>query len=212
MLGSESAFSLAELPELMDAHQRVGLWVIDPLPAAWDPDYAFGYNEEYAAGHRVKVLADAHDAAVVVTGHAGKRWDQNPVTAGTGTVGLPGAADNRWLIQRRPQGRALLHLGGGRGMPSGGTLTLSFDGTRFQLLGSSGVDGAKESMPVTELSQQRLDILDALRSAGEPLTPKQVAESLGLNDSRGREAVKALMWKMKGRGQVASDAGRYSVA
>jgi hypothetical protein len=140
LLGSDTVFSLEELPEFMTRYVA-GLWVIDPLPAAWDPEESFGYQVEYTVGHGIKLLADKHRAAVIVTGHAGKRWDVNAVTAGTGTVGLPGAADNRWLISKKAGSRANLHVQGGRRLPGGPAIPLAFDGFRFHTSGARRARG-----------------------------------------------------------------------
>ena len=55
------------------------------------------------------------------------------------------------------------------------------------------------------LSQERIDVLAALATAANPLSPSQVATLLG----RDRDAVKQLMNRMFQDGQVDRDGGRY---
>lgn len=195
LLGSDEPFSLDALPQLMEQHRDVKVWVIDPLPAAWHPTDSFGYAQEYAVGHNLKRMADTYGVAVIVTSHAGKRRDANAVTAGTGTVGLPGAADNRWLIERK-RGGAVFRMAGGRKLAGRSAQALSFDGIRFH------PSAATPQTVTPSMSRERAELRNALSAAGGPLSPKEVSAAVGKNDERGRDAVKALLSKMHRDGQV----------
>ncbi len=188
LLGSETdwppALSLcAEWPRLgeggveqiddwLAAHPAARLVVIDTFQRVRDAGgrYTSAYAEDYEALRPLSPLAEAHRVAIVVVHHTRKLESDDPLDLVNGTVGLTGVVDTA-LILRRSRGTADASLLV-TGRDTEAELALCHDGAtgRWQLAG----DGRS-----AQLSASRAAILAALREAGEPLTPAQLAQRLG---------------------------------
>ena len=124
----------------------------------------------------------------------------DPLDEISGSTGLSGGADGV-LVLKRDRGRAdaYLHVTG-REIEEEAELALKWDAN----LATWTLAGDAEEYRV---SQERQDIVRVLVEAGEPMTPKEVAELLDKPPNN----VKYLMWRMSKDGQLSTAGkGRYS--
>jgi hypothetical protein len=155
------------------------------------------YAADYASAGELKAVADRHGVAVVLIHHTRKASADDPLDTVSGTNGLSGAAD-AVAVLRREIGRqdASLYLRG-RDVPEADH-ALSFDP---QLCSWTLLGDASDY----RLSEERRAIVEVLRTAGEPLAPKVIAEALNKNGG----AVRYLLSKMASAGEVDGIGGAY---
>ncbi len=184
-----------------DHHQEARLIVIDTLakvrtPRGRDRDL---YESDYERMIGLKALADEYGVAILVSHHLRKATADDPVDEVSGSTGLTGAVDTVLILKRdRAQADAVL-FATGRDIDETET-ALHFDK-------ATGLWTALGNAEDYRRSQERNEIIKLL-AANDPMTPKDVAEALGKNNS----TVRALLRKMVMAGEIqhASD-GRYTV-
>lgn len=180
-------------------HPDARLVIIDTLARLRSDKPANGslYQADYAKMVAFKTVADAHRVALVVVHHTRKADAEDPLDLVSGTTGIAGAADTI-LVLRRETSRAdaTLYVRG-RDVPEADH-ALAFDPVtcRWNLLG----DAAEY-----RLSEERVAVLRVLGHAGEPLTPKQVAEALGKKEG----AIRLMLRRMDQAGEVVGKSGLY---
>ena len=190
------------LDQWLGDHPAVRLVVIDTFARVRRKQRpnASVYGEDYAATHEVKALADKHRVAILLVHHLRKGGAADPVEEVSGSTGLTGAADGV-LVLRRERGQAdAILCATGRDIDEK-EIALSWDraSVRWRLLGDA--DDYR-------LSPEREQIRRALIEAGQPLSPKEVAEALSKDDN----SVRQLIWKMEKEGQIKSTgSGQYIV-
>jgi hypothetical protein len=155
------------------------------------------YAADYAAAGALKQLADRHGVAVVLVHHTRKAGADDPLDTVSGTAGLAGAADTT-LGLRREIGRAdaALYIRGRDVAEADHALRFDPETCAWTMLG-----GAAEFRQ----SEERRGIVDLLRTAPDPLSPKRIAEALGKKDG----AVRYLLHKMLEAGTVENVGGAY---
>lgn len=189
----------AHLAGWLSGHPDARLVIVDTFQKLRGPisGNQYLYAGDYAAAGELKRVADRFGVALVCVHHTRKASADDPLDMVSGTAGLAGAADTTCVL-RREIGRsdATLYVRG-RDVPEADH-ALSFDVDRclWTLLGDA-----------TEyrLSEARHEILNALRDAGNPLSPKVIAEALGKKPG----AVRYLLHKMAKDGAIDGIGGAY---
>jgi hypothetical protein len=187
----------------LEAHPDARLVVVDILKRVrprTSPNRSV-YDADYEALEAMQRLAAQHEVSILVVHHLRKLGAADPLDEISGSTGLSGGADGV-LVLKRDRGRAdaYLHVTG-REIEEEAELALRWDA---ELASWTLVGDAEEY----RISKERQDIVRVLEEAGEPMTPKEVAELLG----KSVNAVKYLMWKMSKDGQLATAGkGRYSL-
>ena len=189
----------ASVDELLDDGD-VQLVVIDTLARFRPQRRARGnlYDEDYAAGVGLVDLAQKHGVCIVVVHHLRKQIADDPIDEVSGTAGLTGVVDGV-LILKRGRGKAdgFLDVTGRDVEEAEWALRWDAQSARWSIVG-----GAEEY----RRSEARKQVLDTLKLAGKPLTPREVAELTGGK----RNAVKGLMRKMAQDGEItACGEGKY---
>jgi DNA-binding transcriptional ArsR family regulator len=157
------------------------------------------YEADYEALEAMQKLAGEHGIALLVVHHLRKLGATDPLDELSGSTGLSGAADGI-LILKRERGRAAAYLHiTGREIEEEAELALKWDAN----LASWTLAGDAEEY---RRSEEREAILRALRESAEPITPKEVAETLDKNPS----TIRTLLRKMADNGLVKGQDGRYN--
>ncbi|NKL23473.1 AAA family ATPase [Rhizobium leguminosarum bv. viciae] len=153
------------------------------------------YSADYEALSPLQRYASAHRLAIVVVTHVRKAEAEDPLEMISGTNGLTGAADSILILNRTADGPKL--YGRGRDVEEV-EKALKFDGGRWSVLGD--VDDVKRS-------GERTQIIEALRTATNPMKPSEIAESTGMKAPN----VSYLLRKMVAAGEAVKDGyGTYS--
>jgi len=146
------------------------------------------YEADYRQAGALKRFADETGVAVVVVHHVRKMEAEDPLDAVSGTTGLTGAVDTILIMKREASGVVL--YGRGRDIEEiEVAIEFQKDSCRWSVLG----DAAEVRM-----SGERLQIIDALRTEGVPLTPAEIAAVTGM----ARVAVRRLVTKMAKAGEL----------
>jgi RecA-family ATPase len=187
-----------------DDHPNARLVMVDVLakvrPLA-DPKQS-SYDGDYRALHDLKRLVDERGLAAVVLHHTRKANADDWLDTVSGTQGLAGASDAVIVLRHQHRGSATAEL-----LVTGRDVEDAKHALEFRAdIGSwCLLDGPAEDY---ELGDTRRDIVRLLRD-NEALTPKQVAERLGVDD-KGYERVKKTMRRMADDDQIDTDgAGHY---
>lgn len=159
------------------------------------------YGADYDAVGALKLLADRYGVAILAVHHRKKGEGMDDLESISGSYGLTGAADGIWSLKReRGRADATLFVTG-RDVDEQ-ELALKWDA----LIGCWSVMGEASEY---RLSQERAEILDALRVAARPLAPKEMHD-MGIGTSYA--AVKQTLWQMSKDGQLRNDGGKYAPA
>ncbi len=168
---------------------------IRPLGARNEQAYA----GDYRAIEGLKRLAGQYGIGIAVNHHDRKMAADDVFDTVSGTLGLTGAADTIIVIKRQA-GMMKIHVQG-RDIESG-EFAAEFDSKtcRWRIIGQ-----AEEVFR----SEQRQAILAALKEvAPESMT---ISDIMVATDRHDRNAIKVLLHKMRGDGEVVSVKGRYSL-
>jgi RecA-family ATPase len=188
------------LAEWLESHPDARLVVIDvferirgPIPPSTS-----AYTADYMAVRRVKELADRFGVAIVLIHHMRKMSSGDFLNEVSGTLGLSGAADTIAVLKRsRGEHDGTFNITGRDVEENEFAMKFAADLGAWQLLGLAG-DYA--------LTDTRRQLLACLRSREAGATPKQLAESTGLD----HELVKKTLKRMTDDDQVSSNGhGRY---
>jgi hypothetical protein len=154
------------------------------------------YKEDYEAVEPLVELAADHNVAILIVHHLRKLGAEDPLDQVSGSMGLTGGADGA-LVLNRERGRADAYLYvTGRDIEEEKELALSWDSTTA----TWKIAGDAEEY---RTSKERQEIVECLRSLGEPAGPKDVSEALG----KPYNNVKQLTWKMNQDGDLRSVGG-----
>ena len=159
------------------------------------------YGADYEAVSGLKTLADRYGVAILIVHHRKKGEGMDDLESISGSYGLTGAADGIWSLKReRGRADATLFVTG-RDVDEQ-ELALKWDALIgcWSLLGEAGE---------YRMSQERAEIIEAIRVAGRPLAPKELHD-MGIGTTY--PAVKQTVWQMSKDGQLRNDGGKYSVA
>ena len=155
------------------------------------------YSDDYTDVGELKVLADRNGIGILANHHVRKLGAYDILDEVSGTIGITAAADTI-LILRRERGKhdACLHVTG-RDVDER-EIGLKWDAATCQwsILGE-----AKE----LRMSEARQNVLNTIRQADKPLSPKELARLLGQKENN----VKQLLFKMAHDGDVKSIQGKY---
>jgi hypothetical protein len=190
----------AYVTQWLTAHRDARLVIIDTfqkIRGASNGNQQNLYAGDYEAAGKLKRIADEFSVAIVLIHHTRKMAADDPLDTVSGTTGLAGAADTTCVL-RREIGRsdATLYIRG-RDVPEADH-ALNFDGTTcsWTLLGDASE---------FRVSEERRDILNLLRDAPTPMSPKHIAEALSKKDG----AVRKLLHAMVKAGEVDGVGGAY---
>ena len=192
---------LDDLRLWLDHHQEARLIVIDTLakvrtPRGRDRDL---YESDYERMIGLKALADEYGVAILVSHHLRKATADDPVDEVSGSTGLTGAVDTVLILKRDRAQADAVFFATGRDIDETET-ALQFDK-------ATGLWTALGNAEDYRRSQERNDIIKLL-AANDPMTPKDVAETLGKNSSTVRVLLRKMV--MAGEIQHASE-GAYTV-
>jgi hypothetical protein len=157
------------------------------------------YGEDYAATAPISRLAQEHNVAILIVHHANKLNPTDFRDTASGAMSLIGGADNFWSLSRMPmQEEATLRITG-RDIRQECDLAMQFRDGYWTVLGDAAT---------TVINPAHQAIIDALRMADYPMTPKQLATVLPQTDY---ETLKVHLGRLVQRGLLVRDNGHYRV-
>ena len=182
----------------LEAHSSAKLLVIDILEKVRPRRTKNGsvYQDDYLALAPLQRLAQEREIAIVIVHHVNKGKAEDFRDGISGSMSLAGAADTLWVLQRLAgEADAALRITG-RDVETL-DLALQFRDGFWTALGD-----AEEY----RWSQESKAVVEALRNAGRPMTPQQLAKELGVFEATMRQRLK----RMAERGEVINlGDGRY---
>jgi hypothetical protein len=188
------------LGKWLDDHPDARLVIIDTFqklrgPIAGNQNI---YAADYHAAGELKQVADRHGVAVVLVHHTRKADADDPLDTVSGSAGLAGSSDGVCVLRREiGKADAVLYIRG-RDVPEADhALTFDPETCSWTLLG----DAAEFRM-----SEERREIVDLLRDAPEPMSPKAISEALDKKPG----AVRKLLHGMAKDGEVVGVGGAYT--
>ncbi|MDP9334305.1 MAG: helicase RepA family protein [Actinomycetota bacterium] len=166
------------------------LVVLDTLGKVMPPALVgeSAYQRDYRIGSALKRVADDYPGtSLVVNHHDRKAGSDDFVDAVSGTHGLAGAADTVMVLSRnRHETDAVLRVTG-RDVPEGEYALRVVDGAFWQIDGDSLEAASRRAVllrSASGLSDRSLDVIAFVNERPEGVTPKAVADALGLDDAR----------------------------
>jgi len=180
------------LKSWLDRYQDTSLVIIDTLAKIRPPKNFKDtlYADDYTASEAIKKLADAHSIAIIVIHHLRKLTADDPLDQVSGTTGLTGAADAVAVLNRsRGKADAILSVAGRDMEDTELALTFDKDITTWRVLGNA--DEYRHT-------QERQEVLDALKQADEPMKPQEIADVIGKKGG----AVRRLLFTLSNEGVV----------
>jgi hypothetical protein len=144
------------------------------------------YAADYAAVVPLQKYASEHRLAIVLVTHTRKMEADDPLEQISGTNGVTGAADAVLVLTRGKGGTTL--YGRGRDIEEIET-AMQFDGGKWSILGDA--DEVRKS-------SERRKIIAALKEAHDELTPKAIADLVGMKAAN----VRVLLRKMVADGDI----------
>jgi hypothetical protein len=181
--------AVAEIESWAHSVEKPTLVVVDVLARVREfTGREASYEADYRALVALQDLATGLGIAIVVVHHTRKAGADDPFDEVSGTRGLTGAADTTLVIRRDvtggPSFKATLY-GRGRDIPEIETaIEFSDDDYRWKILG--------DAWQVADTAE-RQEILDLLRSAGEPLKLAEIAKALGKSKSNASHLLRKLV-------------------
>jgi RecA-family ATPase len=184
----------------LKAHPDARLVVIDTLAKVKPRRKKNGdvYAEDSAAGAQLQKLAFEHRAALLVVTHTRKAPTEDFLEEVSGTLGLTGAADSVLVLKRdRQAAEGTLSLTG-RDIEER-ELALAFTSRDLWTLVGAAAD--------VRMSQERREILEALRASDTAMTPVRLAQELDKNRATTRRLLQ--MMKLEGHVHAGPKSGTY---
>jgi DNA-binding transcriptional ArsR family regulator len=156
------------------------------------------YQADYDAAVPLKALADEFGIAIMLVHHLRKATADDPLDEISGSTGLTGAADTLMVLKRdKGTADATIYVRGRDIEESETALQHDKDTGRWVVLG----DAAQFRQ-----SKERSDILMAMKAAGDPISPRELADALNKN----RSTVRNLLDKLLKAGLVRKErTGKY---
>lgn len=176
----------------LDGRPGCRLAIIDTLARIRPPKKRNedSYQADADFGAQLQKLAFERSLALVIVHHLRKAESEDVFERVSGTTGLTGSADAILVLERqRGTSDAVLHVTG-RDIEEA-EYALRFDSD----VGSWNCVGSAQEV---RLTRERQDVIELLRRAPLPMTPKEVAEALG----KPAGPMRALLWKMSKDGHV----------
>src|SRR5215210_7942081 len=149
------------------------------------------YDLDYEALEPLLPLAAEFGVAILVVHHQRKMEAGDPLDTISGSTGLTGGVDGALVLKRDRGKQDATLLVDGRDIEEPSELALRWEAD----IASWTLMGDAEQF---RISNERRAILDALRSAGVPLAPKEIAERIDKPDGN----VRKLLHGMRDDGQV----------
>lgn len=183
---------LKYINEWLDDHPRARLVIVDVL-AQFRPIRSGKeqlYDGDYRAIKDLQEIASKRNVAIVIVHHTRKSQSESgdPFETVSGSLGLSGAADTTLVLDRNSQGCTL--YGRGRDIEEIES-AVTFDKTTAKWIVQGNVSEVRRS-------SQRDHILQALKDAGEPVSPAVIADVIQAK----RDAVRQLLITMVKAGDV----------
>lgn len=195
---------LSELKKWLTIHREARLVIVDTLKKIRPPRVkgASIYDEDYEYAGDLKALADMFDVAILALHHVRKATAEDVFDMVSGSVGLTAAADATLVLERsRGRKEAALHVTGRdiEEKAQDSAMGLLWD----EETGIWSLVGTREEM---QQSDERKRIIELLKSAGKPLSPRDIADELEKNPNTTR----VLLRKMVQQGQIQADGFLYT--
>jgi AAA domain len=195
---------LDALEQWIQAHAMARLIIIDTLKRFKPKALASGngYDTDYESLAGLQDLANQHPGvSIVPIHHTNKMQDVEDIAdLISGTTGLPGAVDG-FAILRRQRGSADATLA---------VIHRDLEDDQDHALKQDTFTGGWTYMGTAaqyRLSREQQEILRVMQEAGEPQTPRLIADALGRNDKKSMDALYVMLAKMVKTGALTS-AGR----
>jgi hypothetical protein len=189
-----------DLGHWIDDNPGAKLIVIDILEKVRPPRTKGGsiYQDDYAAVAPLQKLAQDRGIALVIVHHTNKAKAEDFRNTPSGSESLLGGVDTLWSLQRIAGETAAMLRITGREVLEHAEIPLQFkDGFWSTMFGEGGV----------VLNPAHQAIITALRSADAPMTPTELATTLGAN----LNTMKVHLLRLVERGLVAkAGEGRYT--
>ncbi|SFT21980.1 AAA family ATPase [Methylobacterium sp. yr668] len=182
---------LEDIRDWIESRPDPRLVIVDVLnkvrPAMKGNEGIYDYDVRSLAG--LQALAAEFGIAIVVVHHTRKAEAEDPFDCLSGSTGLTGTADTTLVLARNSQGTTL--YGRGRDIEEV-ERALTFDKTTGQwtMLGAAAD---------VRRSDERKIILDVLRDASEPMSPKEIMIAATLDN---RNALDLMLYKMSKAGEI----------
>jgi hypothetical protein len=177
----------------------VGIDLLENFRAVRNPK-ASPYSEDYAALKALRELSNTHGTVFLAATHTRKTAAIDPLEEISGTLGLSGGTDGAWVLKKargEPRGELAVI---GRDIVHDGAYTIEFSKALCQWV----MVGETAKIAPTE---ERNQILDLLRKAQAPMSPKEITLACG----RSRTSVMNMLGKLVDKGLVwRAGVGRYT--
>jgi hypothetical protein len=194
---------LKQLEQWINDKQNPRLIIVDTLQRVRSKMSANSgvYADDYAVLEGMKSLSDRYSIGILVVHHLRKATADDPLDMVSGTTGLTGASDSTLIIQKqRSKADATMHRIG-RDIEDESEVALKFDTLRagWVLLGKADNHS---------LTQERQDIIEALKQSTEPMSPKEIADTLGTSSVN----IRSLMARLAESGHIEkAQYGKYRI-
>ena len=182
-----SAGGLDYLKQWIAAAEHPRLIIIDTFAMVRTPSTNRNqsmYDADYEAVKELRAVANQYNVAIVLVHHLRKQVADDAFDTVSGTLGLTGAPDTVLVIQRDASGNTVLHGRGRDLVEIEKALTFNKDTCVWSITGDARV---------ARLTAERAAIIDAITEAGEPLTPKGIAEVAGMKSANVRKLLAKLV-------------------
>lgn len=161
------------------------------------------YAQDYQAISPLADLAHSHNVGLVIVTHTRKSESTDVLMEVTGSAGITGAADGTMVLKRaRNSTKGTLSVINRDAEDQ--KLSLELD----HLLGGWRYKGDAEDV---EISTARREVLDVLATTSKAMTPKAIAEALGLDSSNSTAQLLYKMLKQRPAPVERTDYGSYKV-
>ena len=195
--GAKNRSGIAQLEKYLDEQPNVKLVVIDTL-AQFLPSFDFNsYSETYPVMSSLKILCDKRVVGILAIHHTRKSGGDDFIDAVTGSNAFTGVADTTMVLTR------------GRGDADGSIMATGRDFEDIDIALSLERDLGWQYLgdgPEYRMSREQRGIVEAIREAGEPIGPKDVAAMTAGDYGK----VKLMMYRMEKQGLISKQSwGKY---
>ena len=155
------------------------------------------YESDYMAVLELRALANEFGIAIVLVHHLRKADSDDAYDTVSGTLGLTGAPDSILVLKRDASGSMVLHGRGRDLVEIEKAMTFDADACLWRIAGDAAT---------LRRSHERNVVLDAIREAGEPIGPNDIAAATGMRSGN----IRRLLGKLVKDGLIEKAArGRY---
>jgi hypothetical protein len=142
------------------------------------------YDADYAAVLALRQLANEFGIAIVVVHHLRKADADDAFDTVSGTLGLTGAVDSVLVLKRDAGGNFVLHGRGRDLVEIEKAMTFDADACIWRIEGDAAA---------VRRSSERNAVLEAIRDAGEPIKPNDIAIAADMKSGNVRRLVGKLL-------------------